>query len=86
MSEPEIYCPECKWRPGPSDLWVCSRNDYGTVWNTFWTGGVCPGCAYQWRNTSCLSCDAFPSHKSWYHYPPPPECEVVEKDLEVVSD
>lgn len=69
MSNPEIYCPECAWRPSGDDLWMCTKNECDTVWNTFWTRGVCPGCSYQWRNTQCLACAAFSPHESWYHYP-----------------
>lgn len=69
MAEAEIFCPHCQWRPSAEDRWVCTRNDCGTQWNTFWTRGVCPGCAYQWRNTQCLACDEMPPHEHWYHTP-----------------
>jgi hypothetical protein len=39
----EIYCPHCEWRPQPEDRWACAH-PCGAVWNTFWTGGVWPGC------------------------------------------
>lgn len=68
MSKPEIFCPVCAWRPPNDAVWVCSRNDCETVWNTFWTRGVCPGCAYQWKNTQCHSCEEFSPHESWYHF------------------
>jgi hypothetical protein len=57
---------------------MCTRNDCGTEWNTFWTRGVCPGCAYQWRNTQCLWCDEFSPHETWYHYPDPGEGKISE--------
>lgn len=82
MAEPEIYCPECSWWPRSEDRWECSRTDCGTVWNTFWTGGVCPGCSYQWKNTQCLRCMEMSPHKSWYHFPDPEEGEAVEKTRE----
>jgi len=40
----------------------------GTRWNTFWTGGVCPGCGYCWEITACLACKRFSLHKDWYWY------------------
>ena len=64
--EPEIYCPKCKWRPHFSDRWSCVPGCL-TSWNTFWTGGVCPGCAHQWTKTQCLDCHRFSPHKDWYH-------------------
>lgn len=79
MSEPEIHCPCCAWRPGGADLWECTRNGCGTQWNTFWTRGVCPGCGHQWSNTACLRCEEFSPHLSWYHYPDPQESEAPEQ-------
>lgn len=64
-----IHCPHCEWQPGPDDRWQCSIGDCATVWNTFWTGGVCPGCGYAWRNTQCLRCGEMSPHKDWYHEP-----------------
>jgi hypothetical protein len=68
MSEPEIYCPSCGWRPRSEDRWSCMPS-CGTVWNTFWTGGVCPGCKYPWEKTQCLACGELSLHRDWYHYP-----------------
>lgn len=73
----EIYCPKCKWRPGAEDRWIC-RPFCGTVWNTFWTRGICPGCSYQWHNTQCLACGQFSPHEAWYHYPP--EAGLVDSE------
>ena len=42
---PFIRCPKCKWAPRAHDRWLCSK--CGHTWNTFDTGGVCPGCRYQ---------------------------------------
>jgi len=39
------------------------------AWNTFWTGGVCPGCSHRWQTTQCLACHAVSPHKDWYHWP-----------------
>jgi len=68
MQEPEIYCPHCKWRPQAEDRWACVPS-CGTVWNTFWTGGVCPGCGHRWLKTQCLACHTVSLHKDWYHFP-----------------
>ncbi|SFR92232.1 hypothetical protein SAMN05216570_0652 [Dyella sp. OK004] len=71
MSEPEIYCPLCTWRPAGSSRWLCAprMGGCGTQWNTFWTGGVCPGCSYRWEITVCLTCKQFSLHEDWYHWP-----------------
>jgi hypothetical protein len=66
--EPEIYCPKCKWRPRAEHRWMCVPS-CGTEWNTFWTGGVCPGCNWQWDHTQCLACGEISPHRDWYHYP-----------------
>jgi hypothetical protein len=64
----EIYCPKCSWRPAAEDRWACEpRCD--TLWNTFWTRGLCPGCRKQWGDTQCLACKAFSPHRQWYHTP-----------------
>jgi hypothetical protein len=68
VKEPQIYCPKCKWRPQPESLWVWLPA-CGTEWNTFWTAGVCPGCARQWAWTDCLACHKPSLHKDWYHFP-----------------
>ncbi len=69
-----IRCPHCKWRPRKSSRWFCDDCDYpeyfyggcGTSWNTFETGGVCPGCAHKWTWTSCLYCAKWARHEDWY--------------------
>ena len=69
-----IRCPLCKWQPQSSDYWMCADSGYpeyfdgacGTVWNTFETRGLCPGCNHQWRWTSCLSCYDSSLHEDWY--------------------
>jgi hypothetical protein len=68
MEEFEIYCPKCGWRPGPQDRWMCTPA-CGTIWNTFWTRGMCPSCAKVWRETQCLACAQLSPHKQWYHVP-----------------
>lgn len=83
MSKPDIYCPACSWRPDNNALWLCTRTGCSTEWNTFWTRGVCPGCAYQWRNTQCLWCGEMSPHESWYHDREPIDGEVVETEKTV---
>ena len=69
-----IRCPLCAWQPVPSSLWSCVSvgapehfdRGCGTAWNTFLTRGRCPGCAHQWRFTSCLQCHQWSPHEEWY--------------------
>jgi hypothetical protein len=69
-----IRCPLCQWQPQKSDRWMCADggepeyyyNACYTSWNTFETGGRCPGCNHQWRWTTCLSCHGFSRHEAWY--------------------
>ncbi|MBE7551093.1 MAG: hypothetical protein HS126_08465 [Anaerolineales bacterium] len=69
-----IRCPLCHWRPEASSRWyctLCGPPEYffegcGTVWNTFTTRGLCPGCGHQWRWTACLSCGGWSLHEDWY--------------------
>ena len=69
-----IRCPLCQWQPDSSSRWACSDcghpeyfyNACGMVWNTFATGGRCPGCGHQWRWTSCLNCWEWSLHEDWY--------------------
>ena len=68
MNEPRIWCPSCAWRPRAADRWICAPG-CGTHWNTFWTGGVCPGCARRWRVTQCIACQRVAPHMDWYHWP-----------------
>jgi hypothetical protein len=74
-----IRCPRCGWKPSASCRWSCVRGldnpepffvGCGTVWNTFLTHGRCPGCAHQWRWTSCLSCQEWSPHEDWYEDQP----------------
>ena len=60
---PFIRCPKCKWTPRAHDRWLCKC---GHVWNTFDTHGVCPACAYAWRDTMCLRCHEWSPHDAWY--------------------
>jgi hypothetical protein len=70
----KIRCPHCTWQPKKESRWFCSDcgmpeffyDGCGTEWNTFDTGGKCPGCQHQWVWTSCLSCSQWSLHKDWY--------------------
>jgi hypothetical protein len=62
---PRIRCPMCGWQPRAHDRWACMC---GRVWNTFDTGGVCPGCMYQWKVTACPACGRFSPHSDWYEH------------------
>lgn len=72
-----IRCPQCSWQPVPSSMWSCVSvgapehfsEGCGEVWNTFLTRGRCPGCAHQWRFTSCLRCSQWSLHEDWYEEP-----------------
>ena len=69
-----IRCPLCQWRPPATAAWVCSSVEHpeyfdtgcGTVWNTFLTRGLCPGCGHQWTWTGCLACHKWSRHADWY--------------------
>lgn len=77
---PSIRCPHCTWQPRPTSRWLCSdspppegfRGGCGTVWNTFDTRGLCPGCGHQWRWTTCLRCYQWSLHEDWYVTDPTP--------------
>lgn len=84
MANPEIYCPKCQWRPQPEDRWSCEPK-CGTVWNTFWTRGMCPGCAKQWPVTQCLACRKISPHKEWYHFPDETQRAKRRKKNEVAT-
>jgi predicted amidophosphoribosyltransferase len=62
----KIYCPRCEYRPRASDRWQCRPGCY-TIWNTFDTHAVCPGCSKQWRETWCPACAERSPHDDWYH-------------------
>jgi hypothetical protein len=70
----DIRCPHCQWRPQPSSRWCCRCLHTpeppfvgcGTLWNTFATAGVCPGCGHRWQWTSCHRCHGWALHVDWY--------------------
>lgn len=85
MKEPEIFCPQCTWRPRAEDRWQCVPS-CGTVWNTFWTRGVCPGCGIAWHKTQCLACGGVSPHQAWYHWPEDSEpAEEQTRDEEAAT-
>lgn len=77
MAEPKIHCPKCDYRPVAEDRWDCTPA-CGTSWHTFWTGGVCPGCAHKWETTQCPACAVHSPHKAWYHWPEGDERDELE--------
>jgi hypothetical protein len=82
MKTPDIHCPSCRWKPGTAARWSCLPR-CGTSWNTFATGGLCPGCGVRWHRTQCLSCGVVSEHRAWYHDPDPGQqpAETRERDL-----
>jgi hypothetical protein len=64
----EVSCPRCGWRPLPHHRWICGpvRGGCGTVWNTFTTRAVCPGCGKRWCDSACLACLRVSQHDAWY--------------------
>jgi hypothetical protein len=73
-----VCCPKCGWQPNEDSSWSCTPMGHpeyyvhgacGHSWNTFKTGGKCPGCRHRWKNTVCLSCGELSPHKAWYAQP-----------------
>jgi hypothetical protein len=64
-----IRCPSCKWRPARTDTWACAPG-CGHAWNTFSTGGQCPGCQKLWSATQCIKCGQWSDHDAWYEDSP----------------
>jgi hypothetical protein len=81
----EIFCPACEYRPQPEDRWDCLPR-CGTLWHTFWTRGVCPGCGIHWPKTQCPSCGVLSPHEAWYHDPQGAPDEVETHELERSGD
>ena len=73
-----IRCPLCNWQPTSSSVWACQSfgtpepffGGCETIWNTFETKGVCPGCSHQWQWTSCHRCHGWSRHADWYEREP----------------
>ena len=64
MEEIRIRCPKCEWEPSAYSIWYCVSCDF--EWNTFDTGGKCPGCSHVHKHTQCISCHKFSNHEDWY--------------------
>ncbi|MBL8340751.1 MAG: hypothetical protein JNL30_04715 [Rubrivivax sp.] len=77
LRQPEIHCPACGYKPRIEDRWTCVA-ECGTVWHTFWTGGVCPGCTRPWKTTQCPTCEKVSPHRAWYHLPGDPPASRTE--------
>lgn len=77
-----IFCPVCSWAPRPHDRWQCRPGCY-TVWNTFETHALCPGCRKQWAATVCLACGIASLHEEWYH---DDEQQTLEKTVSMNLD
>ena len=69
-----IRCPACQWQPDRKSRWFCVSMGppenftagCGHGWNTFDTGGICPGCRHHWQHTTCLACSVTSIHMDWY--------------------
>lgn len=81
IEEPQIYCPQCGYRPRADDRWRCVPC-CATSWHTFWTGGVCPGCGIRWDRTQCPACGEVSPHGRWYHEPRRAPAGARERDVE----
>lgn len=64
-----LRCPKCGWQPQREDRWSCDPGGCGHVWNTFETGGHCPQCSRQWKDTACLRCGQWSPHDEWFGNP-----------------
>ena len=76
--ERPIRCPKCEYAPRPEDRWACIPR-CGTMWHTFWTAGVCPGCGLHWPLTQCPQCRQVSPHRQWYLEPEASENERVRE-------
>lgn len=56
-------CPACGTSPLVGPFWVCS--DCHTKFDTFATGGICPGCGKQFTITHCSECDTRSPFAAW---------------------
>ena len=74
LASSHIRCPACKWVPEKTSRWFCVNmgppENFNAgcshAWNTFDTGGKCPGCTHQWQHTTCLTCSVTTPHNDWY--------------------
>lgn len=65
---PAAACPRCAAVPTGDPVWQCEFCH--CVWNTFKTGGRCPGCGFAYPATYCLACKATSRHSDWYRAAP----------------
>jgi hypothetical protein len=79
--ERQIRCPKCEYAPRPEDRWECIPR-CATLWHTFWTAGVCPGCGLQWPLTQCPQCGQVSPHRQWYREPEASESDSGVRELE----
>jgi hypothetical protein len=84
MREVRIYCPKCRYVPGPGDRWMCASS-CGCIWNTFETCGVCPRCGKNWEDTQCPACQQWSPHADWYHESGPGEPAHATTETEVLE-
>ncbi len=84
MADIRIACPNCDWEPDGRAHWVCDA--CFTVWDTFDTTGICPGCRKQFTHTDCVptagGCPTNSPHLDWYHGLD----EWVAEQLELVAE
>jgi hypothetical protein len=65
-ARPLVECPGCHYRPTPFDLWQCTPDGCGHIWDTFATAARCPGCGAQFPWTACPACGQVFPHRAWY--------------------
>jgi Zn-dependent protease len=64
----EAICPSCGAHPIAGSFWTCSR--CRTRFDTFATGGRCPGCDGRFEMTTCPECLKASPFVDWYRQPP----------------
>lgn len=77
----KIFCPRCTYAPTAHDRWQC-RPGCRTVWHTFATHGICPGCGKTWHDTNCPRCKLWSPHDDWYH----DDLPVDQREIRVVRE
>ena len=82
MSQIKIRCPKCRWEPSVNSQWYCDKCSH--IWNTFDTGGKCPGCGHVHRYTQCPRCHKMSPHAEWYDWGEMDGEFVVEEEVKEV--
>jgi Zn-dependent protease len=59
----DFICPACKASPPMGEFWKCGQ--CRQPFDTFVTGGVCPGCGARFEVTRCLDCGAAHPMHEW---------------------